>query len=135
MTLFTAATEMLSELKTLTAETRQQNEEVKAGLISLINLLNGFTSGGANFHATQVDPFLMTYIAIAAPAISRRIEANVPEYQELLVQSLAASRVLLEEIDAYRSSGQEGRELLANQLEFTDDPWKDKEEKPDQKTG
>ena len=42
MTLFTAATEMLSELKTLTAETRQQNEEVKAGLISLINLLNGF---------------------------------------------------------------------------------------------
>lgn len=119
LSLLQLTNELLTELRLL----RGQMDQLNLQQAEVLELLRGFTAGGASFHAYQVDPFTSAYIALIANAMSDRLAKATDQMPitELVKAAIPLSRSLLEELDAYRSS-RGGLDYLEDQAGFLCDP-------------
>jgi len=125
LTLFEISRMLLDELKlsnkillSIQASTIQNGKL----LAELLELVAGFTSGGASFSAYQIDPLTSAYIALSGPLIARRLDVDNLELPELLKGATVLSRQVLEELAAYRAERSE-IDYLEEQTELINDPW------------
>ena len=103
------------------ASEQQATRELLAGLACQFE---GFTNGGQPLKTIVPSPMLLSYLALIQGSIGQRLTKENPDIAELLKGCIVYAKNCLVELDAYQSiSLQEGRDLLARELEFANDPW------------
>lgn len=88
----------------LLAQLARQNSAINQQLAELLELVNGFTSGGASFSAYQSDAFTSAYMAIIGPLVAAQLANRGGNFDELTKGAILMARQVLEELSAYRST-------------------------------
>jgi hypothetical protein len=106
-----------------------RSNEIQGRLLQVLDrmhaLLDGFSSGGASFHAYQTDPFTSAYLQVVAamiPVTPLAASAHTMAPTEVMKAAMVLSRQVLEELAAYREQA-EGRHILEDALGAVADPW------------
>lgn len=127
MTLFEYSAQILNELRSANIHLRQMmiyQQQTVEKLEELNTLVTGFTNGGASLTGYIPDAFVAAYVAVLGPALAKRLDTPDIGLEELMKGGTLLARTLLEELSAYRSE-QEGRDVLAEVLANTEDPWEE----------
>lgn len=88
----------------LLAQLARQNNAINHQLSELLELINGFTSGGSSFSAYQSDSFTTAYMAIIGPLVAAMLSSKGGNLDELTKGAILMARQVLEELSAYRST-------------------------------
>jgi hypothetical protein len=125
LTLFQISQLLLAELRStnqLLRHSQRQQASAEARLLEIRDLLEGFTAGGASFHAYLIDPLTQAYLAILGPLLAQRLGAEQPELSEVMKGATLLARQLVDELAAYRSQ-RSSFDYLEEQTELLHDPW------------
>jgi hypothetical protein len=109
----------------LIARSNEIQGHLLQGVNKLHELMDGFSSGGASFHAYQTDPFTSAYLQVVAamiPVTPIATSAHAMAPTEVMKAAMVLSRQVLEELAAYREQA-EGRHILEDALGSVADPW------------
>lgn len=131
LSLFELNKQLLAEFKiqnNLLLQSIQLQEDNRSELQKLVYLLNAFTSGGTPHRSYVPDHLLTAYLALVGPALGARISNEEHEPSEVIKASIIIARDLLEEINAYNTSSEPGKEAIKNALQFSKDPWQESQE-------
>ena len=88
----------------LLAQLARQNSAINQQLSELLELINGFTSGGSSFSAYQSDSFTTAYMAIIGPLVAATLASKGGNLEGLTEGASLMARQVLEELSAYRST-------------------------------
>lgn len=100
--------ELVQEVGSLLRRQQESNALLAQSIADIARCLDGFTSGGASFHAYQINPILLVYASILGPILGDRIDADRSregDYLEEMTKGAAVmAQRLLRTLDEYQSN-------------------------------
>lgn len=114
----TRTRETVQEIAVLLQRQQQNSAMVAKAIAEIARCLEGFTSGGASFHAYQLNPMVLVYASILGPILGDRIDgerSREGDYLEEMTKGAAVmAQRLLRILDQYQSEGAALDYLQAN---------------------
>lgn len=114
----TRTRELLQEVAQSLRKQQEMQAQVAQSVADIARCLEGFTSGGASFHAYQLNPMVLVYASILGPILGDRIDGDRPregDYLEEMTKGAAVmAQRLLRTLDQYQSGSAALDYLQAN---------------------